>query len=1189
MRLLVFTFTLILSFLSIAAQARDWDDLYESKDNVFGSEKARRYNPDMFIIERENWEGHYSFMAFWLFKYTNYPKYTSTRLLPLYFGLDSKIDNRSFTFIPIILTYWETDGNDRFKINPLFMSGNNVYDNRYQRETKFSYSLLHAHKSDISHGVILEESLWFPIIPLFYKSTDHDKKHLNIGWLFDYAWTVNQDNSTSVDRLFLLPVFYKENDTYTNSFYSLPFAYKTNYKNNIHTKDNIESSSFWFPIIPMYYHSNGEDGSHNNLLWLVDWKKDENGDLDRFFLIPFVFLKFGEDGYTITPIYISMDQGKESGTIYSPFYYHSWSPTEDKKWTWLIHYKKNNNNTGEYLNTWFPIYYYHDIPSKEKTAWFLPIYYKYDGRESGEHLTRVITPLYWNIETQERDTTLFLPLYFKTKKKDDSDSLYINILGYSRSVLSGTAPIVGAGFGKNQKGVYVDTDVSWLVDVVSISTRTTVPIYNNNQSAAPVSSGQVTLSEKGGGNRDTSMNFWGYRLLFGLTAFQKADSNRHFRLLPLAWLTWDEKSDDKLTVFFPYLAYVNTETSTEYRVIFPVYGYQRIGESYKKGYGINLYWREYDHETQLNEYTVFWPIINIYNSPTKSGWRVLPFVWHKSINEKNEQYSRTISPLFYYKYSQDETTTSKKYFTIIPIIYNNEETYTSSRPKQSVTGDSLSWIFPIYASTEKTYKETAGNIANSDYTLYAPLVYYNKLTSSDKFGATSEQNSLLITGYYRQWGTEFDYTNFFFLYRSKKYHATGDYSKKWLFNLIHTSDVDGRYQRHFRPFYYYENDNGSKELSLLLGTVKYNKDENIGYNSFSMFYGTFKTSHETDTRTAYRTTWLIPIYYYSNEHNLPGEQEYNYTFSLSPLHYSEKTRTMSENSSTFWFPILPLYYSYTDDDKHHKNILGLFDYEQDYNNNNTRFWGVPIVFSKTGDNGYFHIAPLYFSFWDNKNNDYHKIILGLSLHETESYSSQNFLFLFDHTYNKYYDNNEYYLLFSTISFSTATNRTPTEFEILWGLGVDIEWENSQDWSINMLLYLTSFQKNDDDFHSRLLPFWYYDRDRYDRTLVLPPLLTWDTKEQNGRVFQMWGLGALWYRNYKPGENYELQALLMGIPYYKQQKAERGYTSRGSLWGLLWEYETESKTGFRKFSLLKFVYKYTEIDGETRHSILGISF
>ena len=78
-----------------AAQPKgDWSDLAEEKYKVFGSEKEKKYPINAFVVEKEEWENHYSFMAFWLYKTVDYPKFTSLRIFPFYYNKKSKIDNR---------------------------------------------------------------------------------------------------------------------------------------------------------------------------------------------------------------------------------------------------------------------------------------------------------------------------------------------------------------------------------------------------------------------------------------------------------------------------------------------------------------------------------------------------------------------------------------------------------------------------------------------------------------------------------------------------------------------------------------------------------------------------------------------------------------------------------------------------------------------------------------------------------------------------------------------------------------------------------------------------------------------------------------------------------------------------------------------------------------------------------------
>jgi len=158
-RILTAALILLSSFILIAetASARDWDDLHEEDEKVFGSEKEMKYNPDMFFLQRESWDNHYSLMIFWLYKYTDYPNYSSLRLFPLYYGLESKIDNRKQSFIPILLTYWETDFDEKFRINPLFVSGSSKSGNS---EEHYSYSWIHGYSWYNNSKMQVPEKSW---------------------------------------------------------------------------------------------------------------------------------------------------------------------------------------------------------------------------------------------------------------------------------------------------------------------------------------------------------------------------------------------------------------------------------------------------------------------------------------------------------------------------------------------------------------------------------------------------------------------------------------------------------------------------------------------------------------------------------------------------------------------------------------------------------------------------------------------------------------------------------------------------------------------------------------------------------------------------------------------------------------------------------------------------------------------
>src|SRR6056297_2796115 len=83
----------------------DWSDLREEERAVFGSEKEEKYPINAFLVEKEDWEDHHSLMILWAFKTTDYPSYRSLRMLPFWYSLNSKIDNRRKYFIPLLLHY----------------------------------------------------------------------------------------------------------------------------------------------------------------------------------------------------------------------------------------------------------------------------------------------------------------------------------------------------------------------------------------------------------------------------------------------------------------------------------------------------------------------------------------------------------------------------------------------------------------------------------------------------------------------------------------------------------------------------------------------------------------------------------------------------------------------------------------------------------------------------------------------------------------------------------------------------------------------------------------------------------------------------------------------------------------------------------------------------------------------------
>lgn len=373
------------------------------------------------------------------------------------------------------------------------------------------------------------------------------------------------------------------------------------------------SRKIWFPIVPIFFSSYKRfDGHHVNLLWLFDWKKGSNGDLERFWLLPLVFYNSSPGGYRVfAPFYFRPGSTHEKrGLSFGLFHYHRWSENRETTWAW----------------PWFSWQYFRK-----------------------KHYYRHALPIYYSWRLKSSSGTMIFPVYlsYKTKRR----SLTLNLLGLSKSLATG--PFTpGLGIGKYRGKWYLDTDFSWFYDLASISTRITVNAPKESpekfdtdeksliskttteeipELAADKSNGKTpVLSKKRTFDRDNSYNFFGFKLLFGWLAYERGDTRRHFRLLPLSWFTWDTASDDRIYVAPPvFLWYKAEKTSVEYFVLFPFYGSQKEKGSWMRAWLLNLYWDEYDAKEKLREHDILWPIVNWYSSPKRSGWRIFPLVWHK--------------------------------------------------------------------------------------------------------------------------------------------------------------------------------------------------------------------------------------------------------------------------------------------------------------------------------------------------------------------------------------------------------------------------------------------------------------------------------------------------------------------------------------------------------------------------------
>lgn len=1279
----------------------DWSDLREEERAVFGSEKEEKYPINAFLVEKEEWEDHHSLMILWAFKKTDYPRYRSLRVLPFWYSLNSKVDARKKYFIPLLLHYHRTDGISHMTANPLYYrdyspheqdtsitylfwwgreQGNTYTDSYFfspffyinsytwndpERNSRgsehISVSPLHylASKSD-EKGKAERRNWWFPIIPLTYHNWNSEGGHRNYLGLLDYSWR-NTDEGSELKRFWLAPFLFWQGADNSFTYLFTPIYARTKTTGSEPLNENQAApgeSTWWAPIIPLIYHHSGSEGqSHTNLLWLFDWASTSEG-LNRTWVMPFLFWK--QDAYTIIPpFYFNLHAGKskqdgashhnalllfnwgynEEGSLskfwFIPFVFHQ--PGESGYRYYVPFYCRPPGNTHQ-AGTSFGLFHYHSWQPGKETRWYGYLHY-YNRDIAEKKKTNIWFLLYTSLKREDYSLKVVLPLYFTYTSAEKS--LSVNILGLSRSIAAGPNPQIGVGAGKSEHGWYVDTDVSWLYDVVSVASRITVSSSEEaldtvgahpdtsisemitdgtaNDTARAEDAEDTGVSLHGGiaTPRENTRTFWGLHLLFGLTAVELADDTRHVRVLPLSWITWDKSSDNRVTWLLNYLHYKQEET--EYLVFFPFYGMQREGSSFRKGYLLNAYWDEYDAHTDLRERTVLWPLVNWYRSPDKSGWRVFPLIWHKKWKDDNGSHMQTISPLYYgkrdriadtgmkafsisplhvnYRYSRQGDGGRISMYPLVPLYYSSRH---ESETGTSKSVDTAKAIVPLYYKSTYQFTGDDGSAITSSTMVGLPLFYYHY---NDTTSQVSGNDTVSTPAHQRQ-------RTFFLLgvydHVSPGYHH---------FNIL-----GGLYSRTSSHQQNTETWNGLYWLAS-----HRTSERNIQHFSRDRM-GRQMAPVSMDTRRA--TTWLFPIIYTTATQSLEGQPRFRESHTITPLWYrsSRKYGEWNENQrhTTFWAPVVPLCYYHGEPGSSHLNLFWLFDWKSEsYGGySRTRFWAFPLYrYERDGTEQSTFVFPLFYYkknqnfsgflamlFWssyqqDTRDRQLHLFPLfmyrhipgqtdlfaaGLYLHNSKNYRRQNFLFLADHRRWDNRDEDRYNLLLGSVHYGISPE--VQKIRLAWGLLAGYERNRqSGDYTVDIAKILYGISREDGNFTHYLTPLYYYSRETDDETLlVLPPALSlfWSTGDESEKL-QAIGLGALWYRNLDRDMHEERQMLLLGTLWNKVERPQRGYTSIGSFWGLLWEYETEEDTGFKKFSLLKFLFKRVETPGETYYKVLGV--
>lgn len=454
------------------------------------------------------------------------------------------------------------------------------------------------------------------------------------------------------------------------SIFACPFFVRTSTRSGL-DQDLAQSQTIWAPAVPLFYHHSDSKTGSRNVVLLADWESTESG-LSRFWLYPVIGWK--RDSYAMffpLALYLENKENQTSVT-YSPVYYASRGGARE------------TTIAGPYI----------------------------DSRTAGSSVSALL-PAYFSYASDDFKLDLILPWHLKVEKGDSK--FYVHVTGAASSTAK-----VRLGMEEN---LYLDADVSWLYNAFSVSTR--VPLEVTGADAGAL---------EGDFSRENSRAFAGYSAIYGLIAYEAADTRRHLRVLPLSWLTWDARNDEGTYVVPVAFAYSSSKDSS-YLAIFPalvpLYGRQTAGGRMKEAYLGGAFIRETDEAKKESEYTVLWPFINVYNSPAVSSFRVMPLVWHQSKTEGPVTTSYTLSTLYFSKSVAQENSTNK-FRTVFPLYFETSESKSTAladgAPGSEITEthgnllglvdfksgpESRFWVLPVF-------------FAGENYSSLLPVYYYKK-------------------------------------------------------------------------------------------------------------------------------------------------------------------------------------------------------------------------------------------------------------------------------------------------------------------------------------------------------------------------------------------------------------------------------------------------------------------------------
>ncbi|MDH5657500.1 MAG: hypothetical protein OEZ34_16420, partial [Spirochaetia bacterium] len=340
------------------------------------------------------------------------------------------------------------------------------------------------------------------------------------------------------------------------------------------------------------------------------------------------------------------------------------------------------------------------------------------------------------------------------------------------------------------------------------------------------------------------------------------------------------------------------------------------------------------------------------------------------------------------------------------------------------------------------------------------------------------------------------------------------------------------------------------------------------------------------------------------------------------LYLAETSSHKDTSAFSMHFLFRSVHYRKDSEQKRFKLLYGILaNYRKNKDSGDYQFDALASLYrqKKSSSLFQFHLLPLFY--YKKQPERSTLFALGYYSKKRPEYRRRNFLYLYDHEWNGFSKKNRYSFLLGSVRFQKKYNSK--NIRLLWGPGMNYSWSSkTKNYNFTALAYLYGQKRTENVFKNYLFPFYYLknikndsklfmlpylpvlaysktsygygftenDKTKFSKNLYLMGILWYSRQhlfyDENGNLSAQYGnrkhllLGGIYYNFENFEEKKAKKGILWGAVYGYKRKPLRGYESRGSLWGVLWKYETEKDTGYKKFSILKFLYSdTTKANGE----------